>query len=425
MKKILIIDDNLTVVKNVSKKLSDSTDIPVDTAASFKEAKEILEKSPGEYIMAIAGVVLPDAMNAEAVDYCLELGLPVIVLTASYDEEIREGLISKNVVDYIIERDQGYAEELVVSVRRILRNMHHKVLIVDDSSFHRKFLDRLMKSQQFVVLEAEDGVQGLKVYQENPDINLIIADYDMPKMDGFQLLNEIRAKHGKDEVTIIILSGESNEDIVPKILKHGANDYVKKPFNREEFLCRINMNLDNMEMLHRLKSVAYFDLDTGLFNRSYLYELGHVVHSNAQRNKFNIAVTLVQVDDYEEFSSAYGADFANNVVKIIANVYDQSLKRRSDMIARYSAQLLCVVTEYHDEKELVSFYENIREKVLQRSFKYKSKEIKLSVSMAIGCQMDNSLEKMVNKAMNIMDVVKTKGKGITMTALDAGLKDKD
>jgi diguanylate cyclase (GGDEF)-like protein len=422
MKRILIIDDNLTVVKNVSKKLNDSTDIPVDTASSFQEAKEILTKSPEGYQIAIAGVVLPDAKDEEAVDYCLEKGLPVIVLTASYDEETRERLISKNVVDYIIERDQGYAGELVASVRRILRNMHHKVLIVDDSSFHRKFLDRLMKSQQFIVLEAEDGEQGLQMFKDHPDINLIIADYDMPKMDGFQMLNAIREKHGKDEVTFIMLSGESNEDIVPRILKHGANDYVKKPFNREEFLCRINMNLDNMEMLHRLKSVAYFDLDTGLFNRSYLYELGHVVHSNASRNKFKIAVTLVLVDDYDSFTNTYGVDFANNVVKIIANVYDQSLKRRSDVIARYSSSILCVVTEYQDEKELVTFYDSIREKVDQRSFKYKSKEIKLSVSMAVSCQMDNSLEKMVNKAMNIMDVVKTKGRGITMTAADAGLK---
>ncbi|OHD54605.1 MAG: hypothetical protein A2Y33_04350 [Spirochaetes bacterium GWF1_51_8] len=421
MKKILIIDDNLTVVKNITKKISDNMDVSVDSVGSLADANALLVKSSGDYLLAIAGVVLPDALKGEAVDLCLEAGIPVIVLTALYDDEIREQLISKNVVDYIIEKDAGYADELLSAIKRIIRNMNQKVLIVDDSSFHRKFLDRLMHSQQFKVFEAEDGEKALQFIKDNPDISLVIADYDMPKMDGLQLLSEIRAKHGKDEVTIIILSGESNEEIVPKFLKHGANDYVQKPFNREEFLCRVNMNLDNMEMIRRLKSIAYFDVETGLFNRSYFYEVGHAVHSNAQRNKFEIAVAIVRIDDFKEFGQTYGTEFTHNILKIVANVFDMSLKRRSDVLARYSGPYLVVATEYQNIAELTAFYQSIQEKVRLRSFKYKSSEVKLGVSIALCSKLDTSLEKMVNTALNVMDKIDPNAKGIVLNDKDAGL----
>ena len=71
----------------------------------------------------------------------------------------------------------------------------------------------------------------------NPDIKILITDYNMPRMDGFELVKTIRGKYEKTDLVIIGLSSDEDGSLSARFIKNGANDFLRKPFNHEEFFC--------------------------------------------------------------------------------------------------------------------------------------------------------------------------------------------
>jgi two-component system, chemotaxis family, chemotaxis protein CheY len=103
-----------------------------------------------------------------------------------------------------------------------------KVLVVDDSEMTRMIAKKTLKQLGVSdVCEAEDGQVALKVFQaESPDV--VFSDWNMPNMDGFTLLQEIR-KLNKD-VPVIMITTEGSRGKVVSAIQEGANDYLVKPF---------------------------------------------------------------------------------------------------------------------------------------------------------------------------------------------------
>ena len=113
------------------------------------------------------------------------------------------------------------------------------ILVVEDDKEIREGIEIYLKSQGYVVFQAEDGIEGLEVV-EKEEIHLAIVDIMMPRMDGIRMTMKIREKY---DFPIIMLSAKSEE--VDKItgLNIGADDYVTKPFTPMELMARVNSQL--------------------------------------------------------------------------------------------------------------------------------------------------------------------------------------
>lgn len=125
------------------------------------------------------------------------------------------------------------------------------ILVVEDDKEIREGIEIYLKSQGYVVFQAEDGIEGLEVV-EKEEIHLAIVDIMMPRMDGIRMTMKIREKY---DFPIIMLSAKSEE--VDKItgLNIGADDYVTKPFTPMELLARVNSHLRRYHrFLERLNS---------------------------------------------------------------------------------------------------------------------------------------------------------------------------
>ncbi|MBF0158404.1 MAG: response regulator [Magnetococcales bacterium] len=108
-----------------------------------------------------------------------------------------------------------------------------RILVVDDSSVMRKIVSRGLRQAGFKIdeiLEAENGQEGLDV-QKAQKCNLILSDWNMPKMDGLTFVKELR-KSG-DNTPIVMVTTEGGEGKVNEAVKSGANGHVKKPFTPE------------------------------------------------------------------------------------------------------------------------------------------------------------------------------------------------
>ena len=118
------------------------------------------------------------------------------------------------------------------------------ILIVDDEPRMRRFVRMNLELEQFQVSEASDGLEAIrKVRDEMPD--LVVLDVEMPKLDGFETLREIRRTA---PVPVIMLTVRGDEEDRIKGLDLGADDYVTKPFSARELVSRINAVLRRVEM---------------------------------------------------------------------------------------------------------------------------------------------------------------------------------
>ena len=106
-----------------------------------------------------------------------------------------------------------------------------KILVVDDSSTMRRIIvNTLARLGYKDVVQAADGVEAWDALQANPDIGVVITDWNMPNMNGLELVKKIRAEEKYVDVPIIMVTTEGGKAEVITALKAGVNNYIVKPF---------------------------------------------------------------------------------------------------------------------------------------------------------------------------------------------------
>jgi len=254
-KSLLVVEDSLVQSKIICQRFGALTSFPLLAAYTMAETENLASAHKDELFAAVVDLNLPDAPNGEAVDICLAHGIPCIVLAASFDETVRKSFIDKRVADYFLKGSIEDLEPLVAAVQRIYANYGVKALVVDDSSTQRALVKKLLAVQCISSVDAADGMDALEVLAAHPEITLVITDYNMPRMDGIELIKKIREKHNIHRMAVIGLSSSGSGALTAKFLKNGANDFLTKPFEVEEFYWRVNQTLNILDVMGELKTL--------------------------------------------------------------------------------------------------------------------------------------------------------------------------
>ncbi|MDE1158389.1 MAG: response regulator [Neorhizobium sp.] len=251
--RILLAEDSNVFTSMIGKRLQELFGIEVEICRNFEDLQLAYDRSTDPVTLAISNINLPGAENGEALEYLIDLSIPTIVFTGTFHEDTRDKLLAKDIVDYILKDNVFAVEMLAESVCRFLTNHRHHVLIVDDSPTARALLSSRLKRYNFRVSVADSGAKALDLLKKNADIGLVVTDYNMPDIDGFELTRRIRSVRGSHELRVIGVSSSSNRLLSARFLKAGGNDFMLRPFIDEEFYCRINQNLDTLMQIRSMK----------------------------------------------------------------------------------------------------------------------------------------------------------------------------
>ncbi|MEZ4808940.1 MAG: ATP-binding protein [Allomuricauda sp.] len=128
-----------------------------------------------------------------------------------------------------------------------------KILIVDDEPVNRRVLENHLTVAGYDITEVSTGKGALKLLEEDASFNLVLLDIMMPEISGYEVCEKIREKYPASDLPIILLTAKNTVSDLVTGFNSGANDYLTKPFSKNELLSRIKTHL-NLNTIHRATS---------------------------------------------------------------------------------------------------------------------------------------------------------------------------
>ena len=127
-----------------------------------------------------------------------------------------------------------------------------KILVIDDEKSICNSLKDILEYEKHEVSLAEDGIQGLEMFKENP-CEIVLCDIKMPKLDGMEVLDELMKL--SDSTSVIMISGHGNIDTAVEAIKKGAFDFIEKPLDLNRLLITIRNSLDKTTLITETKTL--------------------------------------------------------------------------------------------------------------------------------------------------------------------------
>jgi diguanylate cyclase (GGDEF)-like protein len=407
--KVLIVEDARVIANALKREIEKKLDLEVELAATMTDAVTLLEENPERFFLGLLDLNLPDAQHGEIVDFVLGKDIPVIVFTALFDEEIREQMLNKKVIDYVLKDSPSTIGYLTSLVHRIKSNIHTKALVVDDSKSSRKHLVDLLRLQRLQVFEAQSGAEAIIMLDKYPDISLVVTDYHMDQMDGLELTHNIRKKYSHEDLAIIGVSSYGNNVISAKFIKHGANDFLNKPFLSEEFSCRVSQNLTIVETIRKLADASSRDALTELHNRRYLMDAGKKLFSSATRGQISLGVCMIDIDHFKMVNDTYGHDAGDAVIKYFSMMIKNNF-RETDIVCRFGGEEFCILWVNMKQNGVAENLELLRAKIAAKKIKFADTTISVTASFGVNFCMADTLETMIAKADKMLYQAKNSGR---------------
>ena len=312
--------------------------------------KELQNIDLKKYDLILCDFILPDSLDGSYIKEVLKQNDKVIVIT-QFEKKLINSSIKNKVIDFVIKEEFLISNYLINLIKSIQRNKNINVLIVDDDKFILKIEENILKKVNLNVLKAKDGKEALRLIYEN-NIDLILTDLNMPQIDGEELLINIRKSKTMDELPIIVISSNEDHSKISRLLKLGANDYLTKPFFKEELLLRVNNLLNITNNIKNIKNQIFIDPLTKIYNRLFLEKkLENIFHIYETK-----AIAMLDIDFFKKINDTYGHQIGDEILRHFANIIKSSI-RKSDYIIRYGGEefLLFLPDVIKEEAKLVLY----------------------------------------------------------------------
>ncbi len=392
-RRILIVEDTPTIAR-VQKHIAQKTGYEADIASSLAEVKTLITQH--SYFCALVDFILPDAPNGEAVPCTIAADIPTIVMTGRIDENTRSIVEKHPIIDYITKENKQAYQYLEKQLARLPRNEQVQVLVVDDSLPTRRHICNLLARHKYQILEAHDGVHALQVLAEHPAISVIITDNEMPNMNGDELCVEIRRLYSHDEKAIIGISAQDTLHLSTRFLKSGADDYLRKPFNNEEFYCRLSQNVDMLENIKTIRLQANTDYLTKLPNRRYFFSEATNHLKAAQQTNTPVSLGMIDIDHFKSINDTHGHDAGDEVLKGLSQCMSKYFK--NNLVGRFGGEEFAVYFADQDPEECTRRLEKFRLFVEKHSPEFSKDRINFTLSIGFHKGPIYNLDELIKQA---------------------------
>lgn len=237
-----------------------------------------------------------------------------------------------------------------------------RLLIIEDERPNRRLLAEILKDD-YDLWFAPDGRRGLRRALREPAPDLILLDIRMPCMDGYNVLEHLRADEATTDIPVIVLTAFGSTGDELRGLKLGAVDFISKPFSPDILQARLANHLDIARQRRRLAWSAAIDPLTGLANRGHFDEALSRAWRRCLRSRDALSVALVDVDHFKLYNDHYGHAAGDDALRAVAACLQASVRRPYDLAARYGGEEFVLVLPATDAAAAAALAEAARLRV--------------------------------------------------------------
>lgn len=259
------------------------------------------------------------------------------------------------------------------------------MLVVDDDENFRIYLTALLKRFGARVQGVPDGEAAVTLLSRGVPFDLLVIDYEMPKMNGLQTIDRVRALKATREIYTVMLT--ARDDLQTKIasLNAGYDDFLSKGATEVEIMARlvaarrIVMRQHSADLtLRELYTMATRDDLTGTFNRRFFFEEAeHLLRTHAQ-----IAVILMDLDDFKKVNDTYGHLVGDKVLRDIGAMLLR-VTRYEDFVARYGGDEFVMVVHELSPEGSMYIAERLQSELLKMQWAAAGDEFRISMSFGV------------------------------------------
>lgn len=405
--KILIVDDSKTILKTMKMKLEGELGVKAYTATTMKESADLILEHKGKFDLALLDYNLPDASEGQVVGFVNKFKIPSILLTGKELNKDNEIFQNPYLIDYIL-KNSSYALEYTTNIiKRFILNEKIEVMVLDDSKTFAAKMEMLCSKYNLKTIVQYNPKEALQTIKKRANLKLILVDYMMPEMNGLEFTTEVRREYKKDELAIIALSGTSEKDVVSSFLKYGANDFLYKDFSNEEFVARVNNNLEVIELFSSTQDKAKKDYLTGLFNKNYLLQTGESLYESAKKDKNLLAIACIEIDNFDVFVESKGHEVSDEAIKYLGKILESKFNEDT-LLARFSVDQFCLIIQNRPYAELHQTFQEVLDEVKQGSYEYDDEKYNFTISVGINIDFAENFDNMIYLADEALCEIKHK-----------------
>jgi len=421
MKPILIAEQDKIVSNTLYNLLKEKTGYECIIANDTNETVSLLKKYKGNFELIILDLELPDTPQGGWVDPILKLNIPLIVFTTNTKDE--EKYRQKDIADYIVKTGPFSIYHALNVTQQIIRNKHITVLVVDSSNEDSTAVQKLLLTHKLHVLTASNGEEALEIVQKNPKIQLVLTEFELPKLNGIKLIRKLRETYNRNQMAIIVVTSEHEKYIPPKCFKSGANDFIYKGYDREEFYARLNVHLEMIGLFDtiRTQSLEKANKEKLLLEDSKMDMIGELLYNISHHWRqplMSISTTIGSLRVLKE----YGTSDLDKELESLDTVTDltQEMSNTIEMFKDFFA--------FDNQKESFSIVKTLKEYEQLISTALEEESIKIVIqgdeSIMYEINKENFVHAIINNINNAKEAVikQTQGEKLILITVQSDSK---
>lgn len=359
---LLLVEDSRTYQQIILDQIEKTLGANVTICASYDEVLDALS-SDAHYEIALTDLNVPGAPNGEVMDELLSRDIPTVVFTGTFSEDVRDRMLSRRIIDYVVKDSPDSARVLSETARKALLNRYSSVLVVDDQKTTQAVMVKLLEPQLYNVHAVFSGKEALHLLEQGHQFDLIITDYNMPGMNGDEFTSLARKGNYNENMRILGVSSTGNSLMSAQFLKAGANDFMQRPFAAEEFQWRVGENVETVRLTKRLNEMAYRDFLTELYNRRFLFGEGAEMVQDSHDAGQVPAVVMIDLDKFKSINDQHGYAIGDKVLKSVAGVLNTSIDHSSQLLTRLGGEEFSIILLHGGLNAANELAEQIRQKI--------------------------------------------------------------
>lgn len=291
--------------------------------------------------------------------------------------------------------------------------MQTSILIIDDSATAREMIQMTLQDADLFshFYGAENGQEGLDLLGEY-EIDVVLCDLHMPRLSGFDVLQEIRKSKTLRDIPVIIITGHEDQEEKIRGLDLGASDYVTKPFDPLELVARVKVQLKMKMLQNDLKQLANTDPLTRLCNRRCMIERLAKEKDRSLRNGKTLSLAMIDIDHFKAVNDTYGHSIGDTVLVEFSRQLENRL-RPYDQAARFGGEEFAIILPETSLAQAVQISERIRHDISRMVFREELKKLHLTISIGVApfpAPGINTLDDLIREADHALYRAKERGR---------------